>query len=324
MKDFLVLVVVAVLGFLGYQLLYKDKSMHQVINEIEEKTSESQAYLAKEYLDYKIPKLKGYRNGEFSYSDIKCFDDSEYGVTCTVKKISFKDEDVKFDLTLFGADDILKHKVGLFDLNTANIGIKVSNFVGVDFPNDEKVKKLEQYLDDISGSIYLTSSKYSGKNKLSFRVQGSNNLFFSSDLTVSKDSKSEKLITILSNCLLDGDCEGEFSSRKDFESLMSHMYFEELNSEIKIPSDFMDTMLDDNDKKMLVFTFERDKDIPLIYKRKIKKIIEGKTTYSEDSISAKREVSFMNIINALDDNNENFFKNKFNYEVDGESYNPWE
>lgn len=326
MKDFLMLIIVAILGFLGYQLIYKDKSMHQVTAEINEQVSESQAYLAKEYLEYKLPKLPAYKKNKFNYSGIKCFNDNDYDVACTIKRVSLKGKQgnsVRFDLTLFGVDDLMKHKVGLFDLNTANIGIKANNFLDIDFPNDEKFRKIKKYLDDVSIGMYLTSSKYSGKNKLRIKLQGRDDFFLSSDMHVSRDDKSEKIIKTLSNCLLDSGCEGELSER-DFKNLASHLYFEELNSKLEIPKKFInDIGVDASGKERIISRIENDKNMPSAYKNKMKQFISGNINHSEDRISAKREVSFADIISAVEDKNESFFRNKFSYEVDGESYNPW-
>lgn len=331
MKDLLLLIVVVIVGYLGYQLFIEDKSIHQVRKEVNEQISDSKSYIAEKYLKQKIPEMN--KNGKFKYRDVKCSDNHTYGVSCTITKITTNeslDQSLQFDLTLLGIGSYLEHKIGLFDLNTTNLGIKIDNVdIGT---SDSKLRKMLKYADDINAGLYLTAGKDNNGNEIAFEFQGNRNLSISSKIKISKDARGEEIIQQLSECLgeiigkegekMDIDCKEFFN--KDFEELAAHIYFEQLDNEINITKAFIDTALSKNERELTLLQIINDDEIPSTYKKTLQQFFNGERSRSQDRITAKRDVSFLDIINAIKNGDDAFFERKFNYEIDGKSYNPWE
>ncbi|MDP8163067.1 hypothetical protein QJU89_08665 [Pasteurella skyensis] len=342
MKDLFWLIIICILGFLGYQLIIEDKSINDVKYELKEKVSESKEYLAKEYLEYKISKLQSSdKSVDISYSGIKCFNDDTYSTSCSIKDLSMEDtynkgynKKVVFNLTIFGVDALMKYKVGAFDLNYSNIGIRIDNIIDlgvgdINFAFKDTQALFERLskkinLSSLSLGLYLKYSKYTGENTLEFNIEEkdstSSNPNYNSFLTsikVNRDSNSEKMIKELSDCMLDRSCDNKTIN---IEGMFKHLYFKELNTKLYVDKSLLFSIFKQRQLDEYIAFLDNDDSLSYEVRKNLKQFFMGNLNRLENTISAKYNVSLFDIFNSGDSR---YFLNKFNYELNGTSYVPY-
>ncbi|MBR0574578.1 MULTISPECIES: hypothetical protein [Pasteurellaceae] len=330
------MIIIGILGFLGYQLIIEDKSINEVKYELKEKVSESKEYLAKEYLEYKISKLQSSsKSVDISYSGIKCFNDDTYSTSCSIKDLSLEDTNenkiITFNLiTIFGIDELMKYKVGAFDLNYSNIGIRIDNITNLGAINAHMKSKNAQAVIErlskkpLSLALYLKYSKYTGENTLEFSIEekdstSSNpnyNSFFTS-IKVNRDSNSEKMIKELSDCILDRSCDNKTIN---IERMLKHLYFKELNTKLYVDKSLLLSIFKQRQLDEYIAFLDNDDSLSYEVRKNLKQFFMGNLNRLENTISAKYNVSLFDIFNS---GGGRYFLNKFNYELNGTSYVPY-
>jgi len=128
----LLLIVLVFAVIIGYQVLFNEKKLDEVGKIISFETKKLQAKGAEEILDFWLKE----NISNIRYDDIKCFEDEEYGLACTINRLYKKKGNDIFSsdsITIYGITEI-----GLkgFDVTSGYLNTKIKlKAYGLKIPN---------------------------------------------------------------------------------------------------------------------------------------------------------------------------------------------
>lgn len=334
MKKTLLLVLFIVLGYFTYQFFSTNSSVtYGTKQEQQEQKASHKHQEIKQSLKDTISALPLYKKGSFTYGDIRCFDDETYGVSCKITDIALDEKQayasyfkeivlLKFDLTLFGIGKAINSHTQAIDLSDTVVGLSVDNLDFLTFISDQDTDDVIKYIgNNLSYSVFMTPNKALNERIISFRTQVKDEFSFLTTMRVGKDNQTEKLMEKLLDCFVKG-CE-KTSPQEGLNTLLSHLYLKEMTNDITVTQKFINKGTTKIQRDGFLWLVETDDNILPIYKRKLRQLVTGKINHTQDKISAKEPVSLLQIWYAWDNgeyffNSDTFFKDNFEYAVDGE------
>ncbi len=338
-KRLLLLVLLIVLGYFAYQFFITSHSVtYGTEQEQQEQKTAHKHQEIKQYLKNTISALPLYKKGSFTYGDIRCFDDETYGIFCKITDIALDEQQayasyfkeivlLKFDLTLFGIGEAINSHTQAIDLSDAVVGLNVDNLVFLTFIANQDTDGAVKYIgDNLSYSVFMTPNKALNESVLSFGPRVKDEFSFLTIMRVGKDNQTEKPMKKLLDCFIKG-CE-KTSPQEELNTLLSHLYFKEMTNDITVTQKFINKGTTKIQRDGFLWLVETDDNILPIYKRKLRQLVTGKINHTQDKILAEEPVSLSRIWYAWDNggyffNSDVFFKNNFEYAVDGEKQNLW-
>lgn len=249
--NLLVLVFLAFLGIVGYQVFEKGKTVADSIDTVTKTISgaadEGKVELAKTLLKRDL-KRKIKSQVFNSYGKVRCFLDTNYGTSCKIYNLRTDDIDANIVIyDIFSIIQIEETRSGIFDLD-AKIRVDLNNTIiagmdgfidAVNIKGKYKRKAVEELTAVLNETPFIEVSvktkKYNYDNVLAniTITSGSKSLKVKTNIT---SKLGEVAIDSLKKLFIDKEVK---QAREDSEIMLSDIYIKKVKLAVSVPENFM-------------------------------------------------------------------------------------